>query len=74
MLDEEPLHHRFGLEDARIVASGHPERSVLLSRIAKRGPGQMPQMATTVVDQQAVEMMREWIAGLPSAPVKTTAK
>ncbi len=67
-IDEKPLHHKFDLPDARIVAPGHPERSTLLTRISKRGPGQMPQLATSLVDQQAVELFREWIASLPKKP------
>lgn len=66
LLDEKPLHHKFGLPDAKIIAPGHPERSTLFTRITRRGPntGQMPQLATTLVDQQAVELFREWIASL----------
>ncbi|MGH7943683.1 MAG: PQQ-dependent sugar dehydrogenase [Opitutaceae bacterium] len=61
LFEVEPMHHTFGLENARLVAPGHPERSVLLHRVATRGPGQMPPLATSVVDEQAVELMREWI-------------
>jgi uncharacterized repeat protein (TIGR03806 family) len=66
VVDSPPLHHRFNIEDARIVAPGHPERSVLLHRISHRGQGtgQMPQLATYIVDEAAVKLVREWIAGL----------
>ena len=73
LIDEVPLHHKFNLTDARIIAPGAPERSVLLTRLAMRGPGQMPQLATSIVDQQALELFREWIASLPPAEKKTTA-
>lgn len=68
-IDEKPLHHKFGLDDARIVAPGHPERSTLLIRLSHRGPntGQMPQLATSLVDHAAVELFREWIASLPAS-------
>jgi hypothetical protein len=26
-----------------------------------RGPGQMPQLATSEIDQQAVDLLRRWI-------------
>ena len=55
-------HHRFDLPDARVVAPGHPERSVLLHRLSIRGPGQMPQLATGIVDEEAVTLFREWIS------------
>lgn len=60
----EPLHHTFGIDDARLIAPGDPERSVLLHRVAIRGRGQMPQLATERVDQKAVDLLSEWIRQL----------
>lgn len=65
LIDVAPLHDKFGIADARLVAPGSPERSVLLHRVAMRGRGQMPQLATAIVDQPAVQMLKEWIAQLP---------
>jgi len=64
-IDKQPMHHTFGLPNAKIIAAGDPERSVLLCRVARRGPGQMPQLATSIVDQRAVELLREWIESIP---------
>jgi len=66
VVDVPPLHHKFDLEDARLIAPGHPERSVLFHRISHRGPnsGQMPQLATNVVDPMAVRLFEEWIRSL----------
>jgi uncharacterized repeat protein (TIGR03806 family) len=64
LLDVKPVHDTYGLPDARLVAPGHPERSVLLHRISHRAAGHMPPLATALVDQEAVRLMREWIAGL----------
>jgi mono/diheme cytochrome c family protein len=64
LVDEPPLHHRFDLPDARLVAPGAPDRSVLVYRMAHRGPGQMPQLATVLVDEAAVALVREWIDSL----------
>ena len=61
LFDEVPLHDKFGLSDARLVAPGHPERSVLLHRVKLRGRGQMPQLATSRIDQPAIDMLTEWI-------------
>lgn len=61
MVDLPPLHHRFDIPGARLVAPGDPDRSVLLHRMATRDRGKMPQLATSVVDRQAVELIREWI-------------
>ena len=42
LINEPPIHDHFGLPDARLVAPGSPERSVLIQRISRRGTGQMP--------------------------------
>lgn len=64
VVDVPPLHPLEGLRDARLVAPGHPERSTLLARLARRGPGQMPPLATSVADAEAVELLRAWIQSL----------
>ena len=61
IFDVRPVHHTYGVADARLVAPGDPARSVLLQRIARRGEGQMPQLATNLVDEQAVRLLQEWI-------------
>ncbi len=67
VLDVRPQHHTFGLPEARLVAPGHPERSVLLYRISHREAGHMPPLATAQVDREAVQVLREWIRRLPAA-------
>lgn len=69
VVDVVPLHHKFDLPEARLVAPGHPERSVLLFRMQQRGTGsgQMPPLATYQVDEAAVDLIRRWIASLPPA-------
>jgi glucose/arabinose dehydrogenase len=62
---ERPTHATFGLPDAMLIAPGAPDRSVLLARVSRRGPGQMPQLGSDVVDEAAVQLLREWIATVP---------
>jgi glucose/arabinose dehydrogenase len=64
VVDVPPVHHKFNLPDARLIAPGEPQRSVLLYRMSHRGEGKMPQLATSVVDTQAVELLRQWILEL----------
>jgi hypothetical protein len=59
-----PLHDAFGVKEARIVAPGEPGRSTLYLRVARRGPGQMPPLATSEVDAEAVKLLRAWIEGM----------
>jgi hypothetical protein len=61
IINVKPQHDTFGLKDAKLIAPGHPERSVLLHRIAQRGKGHMPPLATRHVDQECAAMIREWI-------------
>ena len=48
-----------------LISSGDPKRSVLLERLSRRGPGQMPPLVIKTVDEKAVALFREWIAALP---------
>ena len=64
LVNEPPLHHKFELPDARLIAAGEPDRSVLVHRLAIRGAGQMPQLATDKVDTRALSLLREWISQL----------
>jgi uncharacterized repeat protein (TIGR03806 family) len=64
LVDERPVHADLGLPDARLVAPGSPERSVLYRRVSSRGGGQMPPLVSSEVDRRAVQMLGEWIKGL----------
>ncbi|MBY0522850.1 MAG: PQQ-dependent sugar dehydrogenase [Gemmataceae bacterium] len=56
-----PQHQTFDIADAMLVAPGDAEKSVLYQRLIRRGTGQMPPLATSEIDQQAVELLRQWI-------------
>lgn len=52
-------------EPARVLDSGHPERSALLHRMASRRPAtQMPPLGTVIVDSAAVALVSTWIERL----------
>lgn len=65
LFDVKPVHDTFGLPEARLIAPGHPERSVLLHRLSHRDKGHMPPLATSRVDEAAVRLFREWIRQMP---------
>lgn len=51
--------HEFSIEP------GHPERSILVHRMESTDPGvMMPEIGRALVDERAVALMREWIAGM----------
>lgn len=67
LLDALPLHGDDGIADGKLLVPGAPENSILYSRMAKRGAGQMPPIATHRVDKQAVQLIRQWIESLEPA-------
>jgi uncharacterized repeat protein (TIGR03806 family) len=66
LIDAKPVHQAFNLKDARLIAPGDPDRSVLLHRISQRGPntGQMPPLASSRVDTAGVDLLTEWCKSL----------
>jgi uncharacterized repeat protein (TIGR03806 family) len=64
-----PLHDKFGIAEALLIAPGQPPRSILLHRVALIGRGRMPPLASSLVDEQAVELLKAWIGQLkPPSP------
>jgi glucose/arabinose dehydrogenase/mono/diheme cytochrome c family protein len=50
-----------GDPDNRVVAPGSLDHSMLLQRISTRGPGQMPPLASSVLDTEAIALVSRWI-------------
>ena len=49
--------------DARIIAPGNPDASVILRRMQSRNPlVQMPPLGTLAADRDAIALIRAWIA------------
>jgi uncharacterized repeat protein (TIGR03806 family) len=65
LIDEPPVHEDLGLANARLIAPGAPESSVLYQRITRRGQKQMPPVSTNVVDEQGARLIEQWILSLP---------
>jgi uncharacterized repeat protein (TIGR03806 family) len=57
-----------GVQGARVVAPGHPERSILSLRMHTRDEHQMPPLGTNVVDEVAVDVVDAWIRELEACP------
>lgn len=67
LIDGRPVHATFDLSEARIVAPGNPDRSLVLYRMERRGKNQMPPLASAIVDDKAVKLLRKWIESLEPA-------
>ncbi|HYE31143.1 MAG TPA: PQQ-dependent sugar dehydrogenase [Methylomirabilota bacterium] len=46
----------------RVIVPGSPDRSMLLKRMATLGEGHMPPLGTSLVDQEAVQLISQWIS------------
>ena len=73
-LGETPRHGDFGLRDARVITPGAPERSVIVPRVAMRGPGQMPPVGSRVPDPEGARLLVEWIVSLRAGSVPVGKK
>ena len=59
-----PSHGDLGIKDAKLIAPGKPDGSMILQRMTRLDKLRMPRLASSVVDEAAVKMMREWIEGM----------
>jgi uncharacterized repeat protein (TIGR03806 family) len=64
VVDTKPGQGTFDLKDPRILVPGDPKRSMIYHRMTLRGLGQMPHIASNVVDESAVKLIHSWIAQL----------
>jgi putative heme-binding domain-containing protein len=64
-LEVRPTQGAFGIVNAHILSPGDPYRSVLYYRMAKLGPGRMPHLGSTIVDEAGLRLVRDWIRTLP---------
>ena len=65
-VDTRPSQGSFGIDDARIIAPGVPDRSVLYFRMAKAGAGHMPHLGSRLIDEAGVQLVHDWIQQLPT--------
>jgi uncharacterized repeat protein (TIGR03806 family) len=47
----------------RVIKPGSPQNSVLLTRLANFNANHMPPLATSVLNQQAIDLVTEWVTG-----------
>lgn len=63
-----PTQGTFNIHNAQVVAPGDPYHSVLYYRMAKLGPGHMPQFGANVVDREGLHLIHDWIKSLSQQP------
>ncbi len=63
-IDQLPTQGNFGIENARVIVSGDPYRSVLYYRLATNGAGHMPKLWSRENDSEGIKTVHDWIATL----------
>jgi uncharacterized repeat protein (TIGR03806 family) len=64
VLDVKPAHGDLGVKDARLIAPGSPESSLIHARMTRTGLGRMPHVGSNVVDEKGAGLIAEWIRGM----------
>lgn len=64
ILNVPPAHGSFDIKDAKLLAPGRPEQSMIWHRVQKTGLGRMPHIGSNVVDDRAVVLLHDWIKGM----------
>ena len=64
-----PGHGTFQIAQPQLVAPGDPYRSLIFYRMSKLGSGRMPRIGSRVVDKVGTQLIHDWIAQLPAAPL-----
>ena len=76
LIDENPLAD-LGITSAKLIASGHSDRSVVFTRMDTTNTGiMMPPLGRSKIDEDATAVLAAWIAQLPQdnrPPVITAA-
>ncbi|MFO0948193.1 MAG: hypothetical protein U1D30_20105 [Planctomycetota bacterium] len=64
LIGADPKHDPFGIAGAKLAVAGHPERSVLLQRLGRVGPGRMPPLSSSIPDPLAIRLIGDWLTQL----------
>ena len=64
MCDVAPEVGSLGLTDPALIKPGDPDDSVVVRRMESLDSARMPALGSTVVDQDAVQLLRDWISAL----------
>ncbi|MFK7769239.1 MAG: PQQ-dependent sugar dehydrogenase [Mariniblastus sp.] len=63
-INANPGQGDLGIADAKLIAPGKPESSLMVQRIKTLNEGRMPSIGSNLVDEKAVELLSEWIKGM----------
>ena len=61
LLGSRPAQGTFSLSAAKVLVPGDPYRSLLFYRMATSGRGHMPKFGSSLVDEQGMLLIKDWI-------------
>ena len=64
-VDVRPVVDEMGMDDVRLISPGAPERSLVYLRMLSLDEKRMPPLASSRVDVEGAELIRQWIASMP---------
>jgi hypothetical protein len=59
-----PAQGQLGVENAQLIAPGHPEQSMMVYRIETLSEGRMPSIGSNQIDEQGVQLLKDWIKSI----------
>jgi glucose/arabinose dehydrogenase len=66
LLNGDLLAGDFGIDGARVIAPGHPEKSILFQRLHRNDFFRMPPVSVNDESPPILPVLEEWIRGLPA--------
>ena len=66
LCNTEPLHGDLGVENARHLVPGNPDKSLLVLRANRRNEDQMPPIGSHLIDFNGIALLSLWISQLQS--------
>ena len=74
LLDSRPSQGTFGMPEAGMLVPGDPYRSLLFYRMAATGRARMPKMGSSVIDEQGMLLIENWIANQEQVPLEGSVR
>ncbi len=66
LINSEATQGNMGISDGKRIVPQKPESSILWLRMKVLDQNRMPTLASKVIDQQALDLLRQWIQTLPT--------
>ncbi len=66
LCDVIPQQGGLGISEARLLAPGNPEQSIILERMRINNQNRMPPIGSNILDTAAIALLSDWIISMPN--------